>query len=121
MSSEIQKSNTLNIVDTLKSIISNIEQTSEYTVVKKNNKLTIKIDAPDGKSRKIFSYEEIGPGVNSSTTINTTKTSIEDRRNTVCNLYKQRRTQTEIASMTMTSQKTISNDIQKLKDQGLIK
>jgi Fic family protein len=77
-------------------------------------------DSPDGKARIIMEKIQFA-GVTEESRINVSKpTNVEERLQRVEVLHKRGMTQTEISKITMTSQKTVSNDIQKLKARGVI-
>jgi len=116
MGKEIQKTTDTNpIKGALENILSNLDNISDYEITRKNNKTTIKVDSKDKTERKIFSYEEQGSSYNSTTITNTKQMSIEERRELVKKLDSEGMSQSEIASKTMRSQKTISNDLKAIK------
>ena len=76
-------------------------------------------DSPDGKSRIIMEKFQFA-GVTEESKINVSKpTNREERLQRVEVLYKRGMTQEEIKKITMTSQKTVSNDINELKKRGV--
>ena len=77
-------------------------------------------DSPDGKSRILMEKVQFA-GVTEESKISVSKPSdVEERLQRVQVLSKRGMTQQEISKFTMTSQKTVSNDIQKLKERGLL-
>ena len=77
-------------------------------------------DSPDGSARIIMHKHEFA-GISQESKINISKPSNkQERLERVQVLHNQGKTQTEIARYTMTSQKTVSNDIQELKQEGRI-
>lgn len=115
MKKEIQTTNTNPIKGALENILSNLDNISDYEIKQKNNKTTIKVDSKDKTERKIITYEEQGANYNSTTITNVKEMSIEERRKLVKKLDSEGMSQSEIASKTMRSQKTISNDLNKIK------
>ena len=78
-------------------------------------------DSADGKSRLILEKESFG-GVFSENKIDIPKPNdIEERLIRVKKMTEDGKTQKEISKFTMTSQKTVSNDIKKLKERGTLK
>lgn len=100
----------------LKDVLSNLHNIDNYEISKKNNKTTIKVDSNDGKERKIFSYEEQGESYSTYTQTHSKRTPMKERRELVSKLHSQGKSQSEIAAITMYSQKTISNDLQVIKN-----
>jgi DNA-binding NarL/FixJ family response regulator len=77
-------------------------------------------DSPDGKARLILEKQEFA-GVIEESKISISKPSnVEERLQRVETLRKRGLTQAEIARVTMTSQKTVSTDIQKLVERGVL-
>lgn len=77
-------------------------------------------DSPDGKSRIIMEKIEV-TGFTEETRVTVAKPrNLDERLDRVKVLRKRGLTQVEIAKRTMTSQKTVSNDIQELKRRGVI-
>jgi DNA-binding NarL/FixJ family response regulator len=75
-------------------------------------------DSADGNSRIIMKKQQM-KGVVSENKVSLQKpNSIAERRERVLHFYKEGLSQTKIADLTMTSQKTVSNDIKALKDIG---
>lgn len=86
-----------------------------------NGKMKISADASDGSARYIFQQESFF-GITETTNASISKPiSKEERLNRVEQLHNQGKTQDEIKQYTMTSQKTVSNDIQELRKMGRIK
>jgi len=77
-------------------------------------------DSPDGRSRIIMEKLQFA-GVTEESKINVSKPmNIEERLQRVEILRKRGMTQEEIKKITMTSQKTVSNDIKLLKKRGIL-
>ena len=87
----------------------------------KDGSVIFTADSADGTARFLMEKQEFG-GVISERKVNIPKpTDREERLERVLALKKQGKSQSEIAKFTMTSQKTISNDIKLLKERDLIK
>lgn len=108
------------IINILQTLTAEIEQGTirSYEISQSSSgSITIKADSSDGAARFIQIQTEM-PGYTESITQKIKKQSPDVRRDTVQKLTKQGLTQTEIAERTLYSQKTISNDIRKLKESG---
>jgi len=77
-------------------------------------------DSPDGKSRILMEKVQFASVTEESKTSVAKPRDVEERLQRVEVLRKRGMTQQEIAKFTMTSQKTVSNDIQKLKERGVL-
>ena len=99
-----------NILNTLVSEIPSISTISNFDISRKNNKTTVKVDSEDGNSRTIVTIER-QRNFTQTTVTNSSKGTIQERRELVSNLRKAGKSQSEIASMTMVSQRTIANDL----------
>ena len=99
-----------NILNTLVSEIPSISTISNFDISRKNNKTTVKVDSEDGNSRTIVTFER-QRNFTQTTVTNSSKGTIQERRELVSNLRKAGKSQSEIASMTMLSQRTIANDL----------
>ena len=99
-----------NILNTLVSEIPSISTISNFDISRKNNKTTVKVDSEDGNSRTIVTFER-QRNFTQTTVTNSSKGTIQERRELVSNLRKAGKSQSEIASMTMVSQRTIANDV----------
>jgi len=111
------KSNTVSTLKALAEAIEN-DEISQYKIEQNSNGITnIIIDSADKSERIINSNLELN-GYQSSTQVRVKKQKPEERRKIVEQLYNQGMTQAEIATHTMTSQKTISNDINKIKNRA---
>ena len=99
-----------NILNTLVSEIPSISTISNFDISRKNNKTTVKVDSEDGNSRTIVTFER-QRNFTQTTVTNSSKGTIQERRELVSNLRKAGKSQSEIASMTMVSQRTIANDL----------
>jgi len=87
---------------------------------KDDGTVSFSADSPDGKSRITMEKIEFS-GVSQESKINISKPkSKEERLERVEHLYNQDKTQNEIAHYTMTSQKTVSNDLKELRKNGVI-
>ena len=83
-----------------------------------NNSFEFHAVSSDGKEKIIIKKQYI-PGIALENKILIQKpNSIEERRERVLHFHKEGLSQTKIADLTMTSQKTVSNDIKLLKDTG---
>jgi len=81
------------------------------------NSVTFSVDSADGNHR-IIKHQDARPGLVRNTTEHVQKQSPEERRQVVKELKLEGLSQQEIAKRTMRSQKTISNDIDRLKKDG---
>ena len=108
----------LNTIKTLKALINAIEndEISQYKIEQSSNGATnIIIDSADKPKLIINKNIELN-GYQSKTQVNVQKQKPDERRKIVEQLHAKGMTQAEIATHTMTSQKTISNDIEKIKN-----
>lgn len=109
------KSNTVSTLKALAQAIEN-DEISQYKIEQTSNGITnIIIDSADKSERIINSNLELD-GYQSLTQVKVKKQKPEERRKIVEQLHAKGMTQAEIAMHTMTSQKTISNDINKIND-----
>ena len=109
-----------NVANTLRTLANGIEQgtVSNYEINQSSNgSITVKADSSDGTARVIQTQTEMD-GYTETSTQHIQKQPPATRRKTVQKMIKQGLTQTEIAEKTMYSQKTISNDVKKLKESG---
>ncbi len=81
------------------------------------NSVSFTVDSADGKQR-IIKKETVLPGLVRRQTDHVAQQPPAERRKVVKELAQEGLSQVEIAKRTLRSQKTISNDIQKLKDDG---
>ncbi len=81
------------------------------------NSVTFSVDSADGNSR-VIKHQDVRPGLARNTTERIQKKTPEERRQVVKELKLEGLSQQEIAKRTIRSQKTISNDINKLKEDG---
>lgn len=88
-----------------------------YELSQTANSITLTVDSMDGTQRLIRS-RDARPGLIREHETRIERQSADDRRQTVKRLVEEGLTQTEIARYTLRSQKTISNDIQRLKKDG---
>ncbi len=91
----------------------------DYTLQKQGDRMVFTIDSPDGTQRMIREADSM-TGLVRETTEFATKLPLVQRRKVVRQLADEGLTQVEIAKRTMTSQKTVSNDIEVLRKQGLL-
>ncbi|WP_336949227.1 HTH domain-containing protein [Acinetobacter junii] len=111
-----------NVANTLRALAAGIEQgtVSNYEIHQSSNgSITVKADSSDGTARIIQTQTEMD-GYTETNTQHIQKQPPATRRKTVQKMIKQGLTQTEIAEKTMYSQKTISNDVKKLREIGEI-
>ena len=102
-----------NTVSTLKALVKAIEndEISQYKIEQTSDGITnIIIDSTNKSERIINSSMEMN-GYKSTTQTHIKKQKPDERRKIVKQLHKEGKTQVEIATHTMTSQKTISNDL----------
>jgi len=109
----------------VKEAVSAIDQGQVKTVkieVNSNGNCSLFVDSHDGKSRFIIERQQnSGISLESKADVSKPK-SVEERRQRVAFLRKEHgMTQQEISEYTMTSQKTVSNDIKKLREQKILK
>ena len=81
------------------------------------NSVTFSVDSADG-SERIIKHQDARPGLVRNTTERIQKQAPEERRQVVKELKLEGLSQQEIAKRTLRSQKTISNDINKLMADG---
>lgn len=81
------------------------------------NSVTFTVDSADGNNR-VIRHQDARPGLVRNTTEHIQKQTPEERRLVVKELKLEGLSQQEIAKRTIRSQKTISNDINKLKADG---
>ncbi len=75
-------------------------------------------DSPDGMSRVLLQKVEFAGVIEESKTNITKPRNVEERLDRVEVLRKRGMTQTEISRLTLTSQKTVSNDVKRLIEGG---
>ena len=85
---------------------------------KSDGSVTFSADSVDGHSRIIVEKQQITTGFEIETTARVMRKKGQDRLSIVKALREKGMTQAEIARYTMTSQKTVSNDIRYLKENG---
>ncbi len=95
----------------LHALVSKVENGHNVEFISKNNKTILKVDSIDSQSRTILTIEEQGTYNTSSMTNYKKVENISERRDLVKKLNKEGKSQNEIASITMVSQKTICNDL----------
>jgi len=109
------KTNTVNTLKALAKAIEN-DEISQYKIEQNSNGITnIIIDSADKSERIINSQLELD-GYKSLSQVKIKKQNPEERRKIVERLHGEGMTQSQIAMHTMTSQKTISNDIRTIKN-----
>lgn len=113
----ITKTTSSNMANTLHALADAIEEGTiqKYRIEHGKNSLNISIDSSDGTERIITQQVEMN-GYMKNSREHIQKQSPEERREVVQQLNKEGLTQKEIAERTMCSQKTISNDIKKLRE-----
>lgn len=107
-------------VRTLRTLASAIESgdISKYDISQSSDgSITVKADSSDGNQRMIQTQTEMD-GYSKLSTEHIQKQTPKARRKTVLKMAEKGLSQTEIAEKTMVSQKTISNDIAKLRSKG---
>lgn len=107
-------------VNTLRTLASAIESgdISRYDISQSSDgSITVKADSSDGSQRMIQTQTDMD-GYSKSSTEYIQKQTPKVRRKTVRKMTEKGLSQTEIAEKTMVSQKTISNDIAKLRKKG---
>jgi DNA-binding NarL/FixJ family response regulator len=117
-----QLSSAKTTADTLRKIADGIEsgQISDYEITQTGKGfVNFMIDSSDGQDRLIQQHKVI-KGVSRKTIETISKQTKDDRLDTVRELFNEGMTQEEIAKRTMTSQKTVSNDLKILREEGLI-
>lgn len=112
----IEKKQVSNMLHTLAKKIES-DEIAEYELKKTKNSMSLTIDSQDGKQRLIIKETQY-VGFTRQQTELVEQQSPNERRKTVKALAQEGLSQTEIAERTMRSQKTISNDIRKLKEDG---
>lgn len=96
------------------------DTTPDFIISKKGTKITISIDSSDGSERLINSKDTV-PGLQRTTTEQIQKLPKDERRKLVKHLkVNENLSQVEISQRTLYSQKTISNDIKALRENGEI-
>lgn len=81
------------------------------------NSITFTVDSADGNNR-VIKHQDARPGLVRSTIEHVERLTAEERRSVVKDLTLEGFSQQKIAARTLRSQKTISNDITKLKADG---
>ena len=117
---ELMVQTKMNAANTLRSLALAIENgsVSSYEISQtRDGELTIKADSSDGNKRIIQTQTKMN-GYNRTSTEHIQKQTPYARRQTVGKFIKEGMSQTEIAQKTMFSQKTISNDVKKLREDG---
>jgi DNA-directed RNA polymerase specialized sigma24 family protein len=90
-----------------------------YELKQTDSSVTFTVDSANGQERMINHQDHI-PGLRREQLEHIQKQSPQQRRELVKTLVAENMPQTEIAKRTMTSQKTISNDIRRLKNDGVL-
>ncbi|NQZ31425.1 MAG: HTH domain-containing protein [Oceanospirillaceae bacterium] len=107
-------------VKTLRTLASAIESgdISNYNISQSGDgSITVKADSSDGSQRMIQTRTDMN-GYSKLSTEHIQKQTPKARRKTVLQMVEAGLSQTDIAEKTMVSQKTISNDIAKLREKG---
>lgn len=107
------------VADQLRDIATQVQSGTikSYEIKQTPTSVTISIDSTDGTQR-IIKKQDARPGLVRSTTEHIQKQTPQARRQVVKELVQEGLSQQEIAKRTMMSQKTVSNDIGKLKEDG---
>lgn len=111
-----EKNQVSNMLHTLAKKIAS-DEISEYELKKTKDSMRLTIDSQDGKQRLIITETQYS-GLKRQQTELVKQQSPDERRKTVKALAQEGFSQTQIAERTMRSQKTISNDIRRLKEDG---
>lgn len=117
---ELMVQSKTNVANTLRTLASAIEAgtVSRYEINQTSDgSITVKADSSDGAARVIQTQKAID-GYTKTSTEHIQKLPAQQRRATVKSLVQEGLSQTQIAEKTMYSQKTISNDIRKLRNDG---
>ncbi|MCP1338050.1 hypothetical protein NJR55_00460 [Idiomarina sp. M1R2S28] len=117
---ELMVQSKTNVANTLRTLASAIEAgtVSRYEINQTSDgSITVKADSSDGAARVIQTQKAID-GYTKTATEHIQKLPAQQRRTTVKSLVQEGLNQTQIAEKTMYSQKTISNDIRKLRNDG---
>lgn len=115
--------NKTSAVKTLRTLANAIESGDirNYNISQSSNgSITVKADSSDGSQRMIQTQTDMD-GYSKISTEHIQKQPLKVRRKTVLKMVKEGLSQVKIAEKTMVSQKTISNDIAKLREQGKLK
>jgi DNA-binding NarL/FixJ family response regulator len=108
------------VVSTLRTLASAIESgdISQYNISQSGDgSITVKADSSDGSQRMIQTKTDMN-GYSKVSTEHIQKQTPKARRKIVLAMTEDGLSQVEIAEKTMVSQKTISNDIAKLREKG---
>lgn len=117
---ELMVQSKTNVANTLRTLASAIEAgtVSRYEINQTSDgSITVKADSSDGAARVIQTQTAI-EGYTRTSTEHIQKLPAQQRRSTVKALVQEGLSQIQIAEKTMYSQKTISNDIRKLRSDG---
>ncbi|WP_428739394.1 hypothetical protein [Sulfurimonas sp.] len=86
-----------------------------------NGNFEFHADSYDGQKKFIIKKQHIPGIISESKMLVQNPNSLNERRERVLHFHKEGLSQTKISELTMTSQKTVSNDLKFLRDQGKIK
>lgn len=111
--------NNTRVADQLRDLAEQVQSGAikSYEFKQTANSVTFAIDSTDGNNR-VIKHQDVRPGLFRNTTEHIQKQTAEERRRVVKELKLEGLSQQGIARRTMRSQKTISNDINKLKADG---
>jgi predicted HTH transcriptional regulator len=123
MSDQFALTNRSNVATQLRTLADLVESghIRNYQISQDAQSISFIADAADGR-RRVIKHQHTLNGLRRESTEHIEKAaSAEERREVVAALYAEKRPQVEIAKRTMVSQKTISNDLKWLRQQGKIK
>ena len=117
---ELMVQTKLSVTNTLRTLADAIEEGAikEYKIEQNSDgSIVVKADSSDGMNR-LIQTQKVAEGYSRSLVEHIQKVPAEQRRQTVKQLIEEGFTQTQIAEKTMCSQKTISNDVKQLRNDG---
>lgn len=117
---ELMVQTKLSVTNTLRTLADAIEEGAikEYKIEQNSDgSIVVKADSSDGMNR-LIQTQKVTEGYSRSLVEHIQKVPAEQRRQTVKQLIEEGFTQTQIAEKTMCSQKTISNDVKQLRNDG---
>lgn len=122
MPNDVELFDRATVAKQLRNLAAKVEsgQVSSYQITQDKHSVSFTADSADGRSRIIKKQHSIN-GLHRESSEHIEKAhSPKKRREVVAVLHAEGKTQVEIAKRTITSQKTISNDIRWLKEHGKI-
>lgn len=117
---ELMVQTKLSVTNTLRTLADAIENGAikEYKIEQNSDgSIVVKADSSDGMNR-LIQTQKVTEGYSRSLVEHIQKVPAQQRRQTVKQLTEEGFTQTQIAEKTMCSQKTISNDVKQLRNDG---